>query len=102
MMSTDTPKYRKIAVLFFETPLSGAESDELLTMARAFPDKIPEVLDIVAGMDENAVEGTLFGLSITLGSAEDFLRYRDHPVHKEFSQFTHSRGVAIRSAGYMS
>jgi len=73
------------AVVFTFTPETTREQqEELARQLRALPGAIPEITDYHVGLDAGLNPGNYqFAVVADFGTVDDYLVYRDHPVHQD-------------------
>ena len=88
------------AVVFTFTPQTTREQqEELARQLRALPGAIPEITDYHVGLDAGLNPGSYqFAVVADFGTVDDYLVYRDHPVHRDIISRYVTPIVADRAA----
>ena len=87
-------------VLFTFTPQTTLEQqEELARQLRTLPGAIGEIKDYHVGLDAGLNPGNhQFAVVADFDNVEDYLVYRDHPVHREIIETYVQPIIADRSA----
>ncbi len=84
--------------LFTFTPETTQEQQELARQLRTLPGAIQQIKDYHVGPDAGLNPGNYqFGIVADFATVEDYLVYRDHPVHQELIQ-TYVRPIVANRA----
>ena len=88
------------AVLFTFTPQTTLEQqEELALQLRTLPGVIGEIKDYHVGLDAGLNPGNYqFAVVADFDNVEDYLVYRDHPVHRKIIETYVQPIIADRSA----
>jgi hypothetical protein len=76
--------FRHVVVFTFTPETTLEQQEELATQLRTLPGAIGEIRDYHVGLDAGLNPGNhQFAVVADFDNVEDYLVYRDHPVHRE-------------------
>ncbi len=76
--------FRHVVVFRFTPQTSGEQQEELARQLRTLPGAIEQIKAYHVGLDAGMNPGNYqFAVVADFGSVEDYLVYRDHPVHRD-------------------
>ena len=91
--------FRHVSLFTFTPETTQERQQELARQLRTLPGAIQEIKDYHVGPDAGMNPGNYqFGIVADFASEEDYLVYRDHPVHQELIQTYVRPIVASRAA----
>ena len=91
--------FRHVSLFTFTPETTQERQQELARQLRTLPGAIQEIKDYHVGPDAGLNPGNYqFGIVADFASVEDYLVYRDHPVHQELIQAYVRPIVASRAA----
>ena len=75
--------FRHVVLFTFTPETTQEQQEELATQLRTLPGAIGEIADYHVGQDAGLNPGSWeFAVVADFASVEDYLVYRDHPVHR--------------------
>jgi hypothetical protein len=84
--------FRHVSLFTFTPETTQERQQELARQLRTLPGAIQEIKDYHVGPDAGLNPGNYqFGIVADFASVEDYLVYRDHPVHRSSSRRTSGR-----------
>jgi Stress responsive A/B Barrel Domain len=91
--------FRHVVVFTFTPETTLEQQEELASQLRTLPGAIGEIQDYHVGLDAGLNPGNYqFAVVADFGNVEDYLVYRDHPVHREIIEKYVQPIVASRAA----
>ena len=91
--------FRHVVLFTFTPETTTEQQEELARQLRTLPGSIGEIQDYHVGLDAGLNPGNYqFAVVADFGSVEDYLVYRDHPVHRDIIEKYVQPIVASRAA----
>jgi hypothetical protein len=91
--------FRHVSLFTFTPETTQGQQQELARQLRTLPAAIQQIKDYHVGPDAGLNPGNYqFGIVADFASVEDYLVYRDHPVHQELIRAYVRPIVANRAA----
>jgi hypothetical protein len=91
--------FRHVSLLMFTPQTTQEQQQELGRQLRTLPGAIEEIRDYHVGPDAGLNPGNYqFAIVADFASVDDYLVYRDHPVHQELIEKYVQPIVASRAA----
>ncbi|MCW2910330.1 MAG: Stress responsive alpha-beta barrel domain protein [Actinomycetia bacterium] len=91
--------FRHVSLLMFTPQTTQEQQQELGRQLRTLPGAIGEIRDYHVGPDAGLNPGNYqFAIVADFASVDDYLVYRDHPVHRELIEKYVQPIVASRAA----
>ena len=91
--------FRHVSLLMFTPQTTQEQQQELRRQLRTLPGAIEEIRDYHVGPDAGLNPGNYqFAIVADFATVDDYLVYRDHPVHRELIEKYVQPIVASRAA----
>jgi hypothetical protein len=75
--------FRHVSLFMFTPQTTVEQQEELARQLRTLPGAVPEIRDYHVGLDAGLEPGNYqFAVVADFDNVEDYLVYRDHPVHR--------------------